>query len=44
MIVISGADRIELKDYDYAPEFNRLIPAKVAEIRFTGQLETKIHL
>lgn len=43
-IICADAERIELQDYEYAPEFNRLIPAKMAVIRFKGKLETVLHL
>ena len=41
-IICDGAARIELQNYEYAPEFNRLIPAKMAVIRFRKKLETVI--
>jgi hypothetical protein len=43
-IVFDGALRIELQDYEYAPEFNKLIPAKMAVIRFTKGLKTIIQI
>ncbi|MBK5921028.1 hypothetical protein CCR80_08285 [Rhodothalassium salexigens] len=41
-IEIRGADRITLADYHHAPDFNTLVPARVAEIAFTSRLETRI--
>lgn len=41
-IIFSGADKIEIMDYFYAPEFNRRIPAKVAVITFRNSLRTEI--
>lgn len=41
-IIFSGADKIEITDYFYAPEFNKRIPAKVAVITFRKSLRTEI--
>jgi len=41
-IVCEGAEGIELQHYEYAPEFNRLIPATMAVIQFRKKLETVI--
>ena len=39
-----GAETIDLKDYEYAPEFNKKLIAKVLEITFKHRLTTKINL
>jgi hypothetical protein len=39
-----NASAMEKREYLYAPEFNRRIPGKVIEVRFTDQLTTLIHL
>lgn len=39
-----GAHRIGIADYDYAPEFNKRVPAKCIEVHFSGQLRTEIRL
>ena len=41
-IIFDGADRIELENYHYAPEFNKLIDAKKAKISFTKHLKMEI--
>lgn len=41
-IISYGADRVEIMDYFYAPEFNKRIPAKVAVITFRKSLRTEI--
>lgn len=33
---------VTLGDYSYAPEFNRLVPAKMVEVSFSGSLTTHI--
>ena len=35
---------VRLADYDFAEDFNLLVPAKVIELDFTGRLETRILL
>ncbi len=42
-IEFKGAQKIVLASYDYAPEFNRLIPAQKAIITFQKNLLTKFH-
>lgn len=44
VIRFSNADKIELSDYSLAIGFNKTIPAKVAQIKFTSNLETSIQL
>lgn len=39
-----GARAVRVTDYHYAPEFNRLVPARVAEVEFSGRLVTEIRL
>ena len=39
-----GADAIWVEDYEYAPEFNRLIPAKMVIAAFKKTLRTSIHI
>ncbi len=41
---IKGAKKITINDYSYAPEFNKLVSAKVIEITFDSRLETQIIL
>jgi uncharacterized heparinase superfamily protein len=41
-ITFSGASAIKLKGYDYAPHFNRLVPAAMAVVSFDKTLETTI--
>lgn len=36
------AKKITLADYNYAPEFNKLVPAKMLVIEFENRLETEI--
>ena len=43
-IEISGEDSVKIVEYDYAPEFNMRMPAKVLEVCFSKQLTTKISL
>jgi uncharacterized heparinase superfamily protein len=43
-IVFTGAAGLLLKDYAYAPEFNKLVPAKLVEVSFSGSLKTEIFL
>lgn len=42
-IATRGAANVRVCDYEYSPEFNLRIPAKVLEIEFTKTLETMIH-
>jgi hypothetical protein len=51
LIVCEGLGKIRIKggkfrirDYHYAPEFNKLLPAKCAEIKFNKELECRIEL
>ena len=37
-----GAKKVEIKDYFYAPEFNKLVAAKVIHISFKNKLKTEI--
>lgn len=41
-IHFTNGSSVTLKDYSYAPEFNRLVPAKMAEVSFSGSLITFI--
>ncbi len=41
-LFFSGASDVRLTDYLYAPEFNMLMKATMAEVRFTNRLDTKI--
>lgn len=43
LIHFSGAIRVQLAEYEYAPEFNRKIPAQMLVISFYSQLSTEIH-
>lgn len=43
-ITINGASNIEIVDYYYAPEFNKLIPAQKAVIYFSKTIKTIIEL
>ena len=43
-IEVLGGDAIEVEEYEYAPEFNKLVPAKVLQITFLHHLTTKITL
>ncbi|MEZ5757429.1 MAG: alginate lyase family protein [Emcibacteraceae bacterium] len=43
-IEFEGDISINIKEYEYAPKFNNLIPAKVLEITFIKQLTTKISI
>ncbi|MCP4131325.1 MAG: glycosyltransferase [bacterium] len=42
VITMTGAEDITLDDYMYAPEFNKLVAAKVVRVRFRGKLATLI--
>ncbi len=42
-IVLQGASNVEVQNYQYAPEFNRLIPARVAVVEFLGKLKVFIY-
>ena len=44
LVSIEGAKNIEIVDYQYAPEFNKLITAKKAIISFSTSLETIISI
>ncbi len=51
LIVCEGLGKIRIKggkfrirDYHYAPEFNKLLPAKCVEIKFNKELECRIEL
>jgi len=36
--------KVQIRDYSYAPEFNKLLPAKVAEVQFHRSLECRIEV
>lgn len=40
----SGAEKVELSRYEYAPEFNRRTPASCIEVFFTNTLTTDIQI
>ncbi|WP_417462405.1 heparinase II/III family protein [Kordiimonas sp.] len=42
--LFSGATRIGIADYDYAPEFNKRVPAKCIEVHFDRHLTTDIQI
>ena len=42
--LFSGAEKVELSSYEYAPEFYKLIPAQVLEISFQERLRTEIQI
>lgn len=44
VISFAGGAGITLAEYQYAPEFNRLVPAKMIVISFTGSLVTRIEI
>lgn len=44
IIITMNSDAIEIKEYMYAPEFNKLIPAKVIEIKFSKNLKMELTL
>tara|TARA_R110002096_G_scaffold187706_1_gene367277 strand:+ start:491 stop:2020 length:1530 start_codon:yes stop_codon:yes gene_type:complete len=44
LIEFEGARKLEIEDYQYAPEFNQLELAKVIRITFSVKLKTKIIL
>ncbi len=43
-IRFTGADEINLKPYQYAPEFNRLVPGLLIQVDFRKSLRTEIYL
>lgn len=43
-LYFSNAKRISLVDYNYAPEFDKLMPAKSVEVEFNQTLNTEIRL
>lgn len=44
IIHVSGADKIELRDYDFAPEFNKLVKGKVAVMTFNQEMKYVIEV
>jgi hypothetical protein len=38
----TGAKKISINGFRYAPEFNKLIPASSAEVLFSGELRSSI--
>lgn len=43
-IHFTNAEGVTISDYDYAPQFNLSVPAKMAVIQFSDQLTTEIRL
>lgn len=43
-IRFEGNNSVRLVDYLYAPEFNKLLPAKACEVEFKGKLTTRIQV
>lgn len=43
-VTFTGSDSVTLNDYQYAPQFNTLLPAKVVEIGFGSSLITNISI
>lgn len=40
LVFFDGADTVRVEDYEYAPEFNTLVPAKMAIANFNNTLHT----
>jgi uncharacterized heparinase superfamily protein len=43
-VIVENATKIEIENYQYAPEFNKLIPAKRVIITFSKQIKTIIQI
>ena len=41
-VSFEGAREVRVRDFEYAPEFNRRLPSKCVEIDFAGELRTTI--